>query len=131
MLCERALTERTVEGIDGQFQVRPWKEFTVARGVARLETLPLLTSALPHGDEEEELENPEEPRNAYDFMQRRRPRAIHPTLIHWGAGVRLGNFTADANKSPLCVSYADSLAIYSKRSTVLHYWSSVRLSRSC
>lgn len=112
MFCERALIARAVEGIDGQFQVRPWKEFTVARGVIRLQTLPLLAGALPNDDEEEELENPEEPRNAYDFLQRRRPQVAHPSLIHWGAGVRLGNFAVDANKSPLCVSYADSIVIY-------------------
>jgi DNA mismatch repair protein MSH5 len=119
-----------VEGIDGQFQVRPWKEFTVARGVARLETLPLLASALP-GYEEEEVENPEEPRNAYDFMQRRRPQVAHPTLIHWGAGIRLGNFTVDGNKSPLCVSYSyDRIVMYSKRRAVLHHRSTVGLSRT-
>jgi DNA mismatch repair protein MSH5 len=129
MLSERVLIEHTVEGIDGQFQVRPWKEFTVTRGIARLETLPLLASALPHSDEEE-LENPEEPRNAYDFMQRRRPQVAHPTLTHWGAGVRLGNFTVNGNKSPLCVSYPDIIVIYSKKHTVLHHRSSVRLSRS-
>jgi DNA mismatch repair protein MSH5 len=91
--------------LDGQFQVRPWKEFTAARGLARLQSLPLLAGALAsETNEDHESGSAGEPRNAYDFMRRRGNQATHPALTHWIADVRLGNFTLDSATTPFCVS---------------------------
>src|ERR1700733_7048009 len=68
----------------GFFQIRPQKDFRPERGRNNLLSLELL-SDLP----EEILDTPEsnafaEPRNAYEFMQRRRING-DPTLKRWNA----------------------------------------------
>ena len=119
-----------MQSIDGQFQVRPWKEFTAARGLARLETLPLLMTAVPSGYEEPEGETPEQLRNINDFKRGHRKEATDPSLTHWSAGVRLGNFTIDANKLPLCVCNSGPGVASTLTALVLNCRSAIRPSRS-
>jgi hypothetical protein len=88
--------------LDGQFQVRPWKEFSSIRGVNKLLSLPFLTSGHQFEEESDPPEELAEPRNAYEFMRSVKGSA-HPTLIRWIAAVRLNNFALDETKVPLCV----------------------------
>jgi hypothetical protein len=87
----------------GFFQIRPQKDFRPERGRNNLLSLGLL-SDLP----EEILDTPEpnasaaEPRNAYEFMQRRRVNG-DPTLKRWNASIRMSNF-ATLDTSPFAVS---------------------------
>lgn len=87
----------------GFFQIRPQKDFRSERGRNNLLSLGLL-SDLP----EEFLDTPEpnasaaEPRNAYEFMQRRRVNG-DPTLKRWNASIRMSNF-ATLDTSPFAVS---------------------------
>ena len=85
----------------GFFQIRPQKDFRPERGRNNLLSLGLL-SDLP----EEILDTPEpnasaEPRNAYEFMQRRRING-DPTLKRWNASIRMSNF-ATLDTSPFAV----------------------------
>jgi hypothetical protein len=88
----------------GFFQIRPQKDFRPERGRNNLLSLGLL-SDLP----EEILDTPEpnassasgEPRNAYEFMQRRRITG-DPTLKRWNASIRMSNF-ATLDTSPFAV----------------------------
>jgi DNA mismatch repair protein MSH5 len=85
----------------GFFQIRPQKDFRPERGRNNLLSLRLL-SDLP----EEILDTPEpdvpgEPRNAYEFMQRRRITG-DPTLKRWNASIRMSNF-AILDTSPFAV----------------------------
>jgi DNA mismatch repair protein MSH5 len=88
--------------LDGQFQVRPWKEFSSIRGVNKLLSLPFLTSGHQLEEESDLTDESAEPRNAYEFMSFVKGSA-HPTLIRWIAAVRLNNFALDETKVPLCV----------------------------
>lgn len=86
----------------GFFQIRPQKDFRPERGRNSLLSLGLL-SDLPV----EILDTPEpngsvEPRNAYEFMQRRRITG-DPTLRRWNASIRMSNF-ATLDMSPFAVS---------------------------
>jgi hypothetical protein len=91
----------TVAASGGFFQIRPQKDFRPERGRNNLLSLGLL-SDLP----EEILDTPEpnasaEPRNAYEFMQRRRING-DPTLKRWNASIRMSNF-ATLDTSPFAV----------------------------
>jgi DNA mismatch repair protein MSH5 len=97
----------------GTFQIRPSKEFHAARGLDRLLTLPLLSNfssdsfnSASSVSETMSESGRSEPRNAYDFMMRRKQSgdaSADPTASRWNASIRLGNFgTAD---SPLCVGH--------------------------
>lgn len=86
--------------------MRPQKDFLPLKGRDRLLSLRLL-SELPvmqgsESDNASELGSTSEPRNAYDFMRRRREIGGDPTLQKWNASVRLANF-ASVESSPLCV----------------------------
>ncbi|KAG8850335.1 MutS protein msh5 [Serendipita sp. 411] len=105
-----------MERLDGALQIRPWKEFTVSHGLTRLYSLPLLAGALPDEDGDYlQEEAQDEPRNAYEFMAQRGKSTAHPTLTRWCAGVRLGNFTIDSTKAPLCFSAIGALLDYLMR----------------
>lgn len=93
--------------LNGQFQVRPWKEFTASRGLARLQSVPLLASNLAdEGSGRADVDSISNATNAYEFMCRRRATDNpHPALSQWIARVRVGNFTLDAATTPLCVGY--------------------------
>jgi len=85
------------------FQIRPRKDFTPAKGRERILSLRLL-SDLPLSETElhPEIDTAPEPRNAYEFMRRRRGGDGDPTTKRWNAAIRLSNF-ASAEASPLCV----------------------------
>lgn len=91
----------------GIFQIRPHREFVPAKGHDRLLSLRLL-SDLPIEDINEtsssDLSSNSDPRNAYDFMKRRREVGADPSLKQWNASIRLSNF-ASVDSSPLCVSF--------------------------
>ncbi|KAI0352675.1 hypothetical protein OH77DRAFT_1513212 [Trametes cingulata] len=108
---------RLVDGSGGMFQVRPHKDFLPHKGRDRLLSLRLL-SELPlvqdlDGDPSES-ENTSEPRNAYDFMRRRREVGGDPILQKWNASVRLANF-ASVESSPLCLGSIGALLDYLAR----------------
>ncbi|PVF94626.1 hypothetical protein CPB86DRAFT_808461 [Serendipita vermifera] len=94
--------------LDGQFQVRPWKEFSSIRGVTKLLSLPFLTSGPQVEEDPDTVDESTEPRNAYEFMRSVKGSA-HPTLMHWTAAVRLNNFALDETKMPLCFSAIGAL----------------------
>ncbi|KAI0366907.1 hypothetical protein BV20DRAFT_951195 [Pilatotrama ljubarskyi] len=106
-----------VDGSGGTFQVRPHKDFLPHKGRERLLSLRLL-SELPlmrdlDGDPSES-ESMSEPRNAYDFMRRRRDVGGDPILQKWNASVRLANF-ASVESSPLCLGSVGALLDYLAR----------------
>ena len=95
-----------VDGSKGTFQVRPHKDFIPLKGRDRLLSLRLLSQLPVHENEQEtasEVGSVSEPRNAYDFMRRRREVGGDPMLQKWNASVRLANY-ASVENSPLCVS---------------------------
>ncbi|KAI0770485.1 DNA mismatch repair protein MutS [Fomes fomentarius] len=100
-----------VDGSGGTFQVRPHKDFIPSRGRDRLLSLRFL-SELPIGQSDQdsvsEAASVSEPRNAYDFMRRRREIGGDPTMQKWNASVRLANFTS-VEKSPLCLGSIGAL----------------------
>lgn len=96
-----------VEAKGGIFQIRPHKDFVPTKGRDRLLSLRLL-SDLPLSKEADlcnsyDITSGSEPRNAYDFMKRRRDAGSDPTMKRWNASIRLANF-ASVESSPLCVS---------------------------
>ena len=98
-------TFRSAESSGGAFQIRPHKDFLPVKGRDRLLSLKLL-SELPNdtinNGPMSETESLSEPRNAYDFMRRRREFGGDPTLQKWNASVRLANY-ASVENCPLCV----------------------------
>ncbi|OJT13826.1 MutS protein -like protein [Trametes pubescens] len=107
-----------MDGSGGTFQVRPQKDFLPLKGRDRLLSLRLL-SELPvmqgsESDQLSELGSTSEPRNAYDFMRRRREIGGDPTLQKWNASVRLANF-ASVESSPLCLGSIGALLDYLAR----------------
>jgi hypothetical protein len=94
----------SVTASGGFFQIRPQKDFRPERGRNHALSLGLL-SDLP----EETIDGPDpdtsaEPRNAYEFMQRRRSAEGNPTLKRWNASVRMSNFAA-LDVSPFAVGH--------------------------
>ena len=95
-----------VDGSGGTFQVRPYKDFIPLKGTDRLLSLRFLTELpISHSDHDSvsEVTSASEPRNAYDFMRRRKEVGGDPAMQTWNASVRLANFT-NLENSPLCVS---------------------------
>ncbi|PIL22345.1 hypothetical protein GSI_15033 [Ganoderma sinense ZZ0214-1] len=106
-----------VDGSGGTFQVRPHKEFIPLKGRDRLLSLRLLSQLPARSNEQDtasELGSVSEPRNAYDFMRRRRETGNDPTIQKWNASIRLANFAAIEN-SPLCLGSIGSLLEYLAR----------------
>ncbi|KAI0775544.1 DNA mismatch repair protein MutS [Trametes elegans] len=107
-----------MDGSGGTFQVRPHKDFLPLKGRDRLLSLRIL-SELPvlsdNQDDPSESDLTSEPRNAYDFMRRRREIGGDPTLQKWNASVRLANF-ASVENSPLCLGSIGALLDYLVRS---------------
>ncbi|KAI9464933.1 DNA mismatch repair protein MutS [Lactarius psammicola] len=102
----------------GFFQIRPQKDFRPERGRNNVLSLGLL-SDLP----EETIDPPDpdastEPRNAYEFMQRRRSAKGNPTLKRWNASVRVSNFAA-LDLSPFALGSIGALLDYLIREQAL------------
>ncbi|KAI0822038.1 DNA mismatch repair protein MutS [Trametes gibbosa] len=106
-----------MDGSGGTFQVRPHKDFLPLKGRDRLLSLRLL-SELPcaqrgEGEPSEE-DSTSEPRNAYEFMSRRREIGGDPMLHKWNASVRLANFVS-VEDFPLCLGSVGALLDYLAR----------------
>lgn len=108
-----------MEATDGFFQIRPCKEFNVARGRERILSLRILTEFAQHNNHNpaaipDSHSNPASTsgstprtattsRNAYDFMRSRRGgQGRDPAVQRWHAAIRLCNFTSEESSS--CVS---------------------------
>ncbi|KIP05169.1 hypothetical protein PHLGIDRAFT_74704, partial [Phlebiopsis gigantea 11061_1 CR5-6] len=99
---------------DSVFRIRPHKDFIPAKGRARILSLRLLTT-LPSDDIISAAisagSSDSEPRNAYDFMRRRRDVTGDPTVQQWNAAIRLANY-ASIDGSPLCLGSVGALLDY-------------------
>jgi DNA mismatch repair protein MSH5 len=107
-ICSRTQANRSAEASGGVFQIRPHKEFSPHRGRDRLLSLRFL-SELRNEDPGQSLPSDGssgfEPRNAYEFMQKRKHAVGDPTMKRWNAAIRLANY-AELESSPLCVGPA-------------------------
>ena len=94
--------------------IRPQKEFTASNGRSRLVGLRLLTELRNYQQdpvpEPPHASSASEPRNAYDFMKRRRENDnLDPNVLQWNAAIRMENF-ANLSSSPLCVgAFSDNV----------------------
>ncbi|KAF7798450.1 hypothetical protein EIP86_009671 [Pleurotus ostreatoroseus] len=81
----------------GLFQIRPHKDFLAMKGLNRVLSLHLLTD-LQLGEVDGQgissSGSETEPRNAYDFMQRRKEVNGDPTTQRWNASIRLANYAS-------------------------------------
>ena len=107
--------EITVDGADGTFQIRPFKEFVAAKGRDRLLSLDHFSSiaTVPDNDDHsgtsDDTSDVSRRTNAYEFMRsRREATGGDPTIKRWNASIRLANF-ASVETSPLCVCVGPSI----------------------
>lgn len=91
-----------VASAGGFFQIRPQKDFRPERGRNNLLSLGLLSDLPEEILDAPDLETSTEPRNAYEFMQRRRITGDDPALKRWNASIRMSNF-ATLDMSPFAV----------------------------
>ncbi|KAH9846354.1 muts domain V-domain-containing protein [Lenzites betulinus] len=105
-----------MDGSGGTFQVRPHKDFLPLKGRDRLLSLRLLSElpCMQSNAGEQSEDSMSEPRNAYEFMSRRREIGGDPLLQKWNASVRLANF-ASVEESPLCLGSIGALLDYLAR----------------
>ncbi|KAK7056880.1 hypothetical protein VNI00_002597 [Paramarasmius palmivorus] len=102
-----------VEASGGLFQIRPHKDFSSNKGRDRLLSLRLLSDLSvdeslrdPSPDMDASTSEPA-PRNAYDFMRRR--RAVQdPVVKRWNASIRLAN-SVSVESSPFCMASVGAL----------------------
>jgi DNA mismatch repair protein MSH5 len=94
----------TADTSGGIFQIRPFKEFTPAKGRDRLCSLQLFSDLPVEDAETTSSESGSKPSNAYEFFAKRKGMAGDPTTKRWNAGIRLSNFAA-IDTAPTCVSY--------------------------
>lgn len=88
----------SVESSASTFQIRPHREFDASRGREKLLSLPMLYEQHNSSD----VNEGEEPRNAYDFMRKRQlETGGDPTVRKQHALIRLSNYGSD--NAPLCV----------------------------
>ncbi|KAG1801295.1 DNA mismatch repair protein MutS [Suillus subaureus] len=111
-----SVLQKFAEASGGVFQIRPHKEFTPHRGRDRLLSLRFL-SELTTEDTGQCLSSDSnsgaEPRNAYEFMQKRKQAAGDPTMKRWNAAIRLANYASV--ESSLCISCLGALLDYLAR----------------
>ena len=94
-----------MEWTENTFQIRPAKDFIVSKGRDRLLSLRILSELSiedEYGSSHDMSSESSEPKNAYDFMKRRRNVTGDPTMKRWNASIRVGNFAA-VDGAPLCV----------------------------
>ncbi|KAI0087825.1 muts domain V-domain-containing protein [Irpex rosettiformis] len=95
----------------GVFQVRPYKDFLPAKGrdrVLSLRLLTILTSGSAEDTGSSEASSESEPRNAYEFMRKKKQITGDPTIQRWNASIRLANH-ASIDHSPLCLGSLGAL----------------------
>ena len=88
----------------GFFQIRPQKDFRPERGRNHALSLGLLSDLPEDTVDPPDLDTAAEPRNAYEFMQRRSGAEGNPALKRWNASVRMSNF-AVLDVSPFAVGH--------------------------
>jgi DNA mismatch repair protein MSH5 len=98
------LSRFAVTASGGFFQIRPQKDFRPERGRNNILSLGLLSDLPEETPDPPDLDTPTtEPRNAYEFMQRKRNPEGDPTLRRWNASIRISNFaTLDASPFAVC-----------------------------
>ena len=99
------LTYLSADTNNAVFQIRPFKDFLPAKGHSRVLSLPLLAVLPTDVTDDDGSSCPgsaPEPRNAYEFMNRRKRNNGDPSLQRWNASIRLANHTS-VEHSPLCV----------------------------
>lgn len=104
----------------GMFQIRPHKDFSPGKGRNRLLSLKLFSDLSTYDIEEEsrsDIDSSSEPRNAYDFMKKRRDMDGDPTMRRWNATIRMSNF-ASVDAAPLCVGSMGALLDHLARECV-------------
>ncbi|CAL1712854.1 unnamed protein product [Somion occarium] len=100
-----------VDSSGSVFQLRPHKDFLPNKGRDRILSLRLLSELVNYGAEENttsDRSSDSEPRNAYDFMRRRKEGKGDPTGQRWNASVRLANY-ASLECAPLCLGSIGAL----------------------
>ncbi|KAI3616291.1 dna mismatch repair protein msh5 [Moniliophthora roreri] len=108
------LLRQSMETSGGHFRIRPHKEFSSAKGRERLLSLRLL-SDLPEDDDlrgttsdvDASISEPA-PRNAYDFMRRRKEVVRDPVTKRWNASIRLAS-SVSVESSPFCMASVGAL----------------------
>ncbi|KAI9508899.1 DNA mismatch repair protein MutS [Russula earlei] len=95
----------------GFFQIRPQKDFRPERGRNNVLSLGLLSDLSEEIPDFPDLDGLTEPRNAYEFMQRRPNSECDPTSRRWNASVRISNF-ATLDVSPLALGSMGALLDY-------------------
>lgn len=90
----------------GFFQIRPQKDFRPERGRNNVLSLGLLSDLPEEVLDLSSRDTPTEPKNAYEFMHRRKNTEGDPTLRRWNASVRMSNF-ATLDMSPFAVGLAE------------------------
>jgi DNA mismatch repair protein MSH5 len=91
-----------VDASGGFFQIRPQKDFRPERGRNNILSLELLSDLPQEILDPSNRETSTEPKNAYEFMRRRRNTEGNPTLRRWNASVRMSNFVS-LDMSPFAV----------------------------
>ncbi|KAI0304271.1 muts domain V-domain-containing protein, partial [Multifurca ochricompacta] len=102
----------------GFFRIRPQKDFRPERGRNNVLSLGLLSDLPEETLDPPDLDNLAEPKNAYEFMQRRRNTEGNPTLKRWNASVRMCNF-ATLDMSPFALGSIGALLDYLIREQAL------------
>ncbi|KAI0246737.1 DNA mismatch repair protein MutS [Lactifluus subvellereus] len=102
----------------GFFQIRPQKDFRPERGRNNVLSLGLLSDLPEEVLDLSSRDTPTEPKNAYEFMQRRKHTEGDPTLRRWNASVRMSNF-ATLDMSPFALGSIGALLDYLIREQAL------------
>ncbi|KAI9451401.1 DNA mismatch repair protein MutS [Russula earlei] len=105
------LCSTRVAASGGFFQIRPQKDFRPERGRNNVLSLGLLSDLSEEIPDFPDLDGLTEPRNAYEFMQRRPNSECDPTSRRWNASVRISNF-ATLDVSPLALGSMGALLDY-------------------
>ena len=96
-----------MEAVGGIFQIQPHRDFHPAKGRNRILSLPLLSELGFHANTSvnNSAEIDFQPRNAYEFMRKRKDVGGDPTVRKWNASIRLSNFISpDSAPNCVCVS---------------------------
>ncbi|VDC00678.1 unnamed protein product [Peniophora sp. CBMAI 1063] len=106
------------ESAESIFQLRPQKDFKPIRGRSALMSLGFLND-LPDEEQDrvslsDDATERSEPRNAYEFMQRRTTELGDPTLKRWNASIRMSNY-ASLDSAPLSLGSIGALLDYMSR----------------
>ncbi|KAH8104687.1 DNA mismatch repair protein MutS [Cristinia sonorae] len=102
------LLRHHMDANDGQFSLRPHKDFLPTKGCDKALSLRLLAELPADPSFDEEPSSDSEPRSAYEFMRRQQNENGDPTSQRWNAAIRLSNY-ASVETSPLCMGSVGAL----------------------